>query len=83
MFTFNANYNLNVSFDGRKLEITQIIWILNSTEMKCKGPNVEDALHGTHSWNYCSNCGNNKGGDGVVVDNVEIMAVRAVPNGIR
>jgi hypothetical protein len=49
MFTFNANYNLNVSFDGRKLEITQIIWILNSTEMKCKGPNVEDALHGTHS----------------------------------
>jgi hypothetical protein len=35
--------------------------------MKCKGPNVEDALHGTHSWNYCSNCGNNKGGDGVVM----------------
>jgi hypothetical protein len=28
--------------------ITQIIWILNSTEMECKGPNVEDALHGTH-----------------------------------
>ena len=47
-----------------------------------KGPDVEDALHGTHVAGIIAQLrGNGIGGDGVVAKNVEIMAVRAVPNG--
>ena len=77
------NFNLNVDFSGRKVGD-------NPDDMKeihygngnVKGPNVEDALHGTHVAGIIVQIrGNDKGGDGVVADNVEIMAVRAVPNG--
>ncbi len=77
------NNNLNVNFDGRKVGD-------NPDDMKethygngnVKGPNVEDALHGTHVAGIIAQIrGNGKGGDGVVNDNVEIMSVRAVPNG--
>jgi subtilisin family serine protease len=78
-----VNYNLNVSFDGRKTGDNP-----DNMDSKfygngnVKGPNVEDALHGTHVAGIIAQIrGNNKGGDGVVADNVEIMAVRAVPNG--
>ena len=77
------NYNLNLDFAGRKVKD-------NPDDMKethygngnVKGPNVEDALHGTHVAGIIAQIrGNGKGGDGVVADKVEIMAVRAVPNG--
>jgi subtilisin family serine protease len=77
------NYNLNVEFNGRKVGD-------NPDDMKnthygngnVKGPDVEDALHGTHVAGIIAQArGNGIGGDGVVANNVEIMAVRAVPNG--
>ena len=47
-----------------------------------KGTNVENALHGTHVAGIIAQIrGNNLGGDGIVDKNIEIMAVRAVPNG--
>ncbi len=79
----NLNYNLNVNHNGR----------LNgdnpddlSTKFygngNVKGPNVEDAEHGTHVSGIIAQIrGNGKGGDGVVASNVSIMAIRAVPNG--
>jgi cell wall-associated protease len=77
------NYNLNVEFNGRKVGD-------NPDDMKnthygngnVKGPDVEDALHGTHVAGIIAQArANGIGGDGVVANNVEIMAVRAVPNG--
>ncbi len=77
------NYNLNVNYSGRKVGD-------NPDDMKethygngnVKGPDVEDALHGTHVAGIIAQIrGNGIGGDGVVADNVEILAVRAVPNG--
>ena len=45
------------------------------------GPDKKDALHGTHVAGIIAQVrGNNLGGDGVAT-HVEIMAVRAVPNG--
>ena len=77
------NYNLNVSFNGRKVGDNP-----DNMDSKfygngnVKGPDVEDALHGTHVAGIIAQIrGNDKGGDGVVDKNVEIMAVRAVPNG--
>ena len=79
-----VNYNLNVNFDGRKAVGD------NPNDIKdnkygngnVKGPNVEDALHGTHVAGIIAQIKNNKkGGDGIVANNIQIMAVRAVPNG--
>lgn len=77
------NYNLNVEFSGRKTGDNP-----DTMDMKfygngnVKGPDVVDALHGTHVAGIIAQIrGNGLGGDGVVANNVEIMAVRAVPNG--
>lgn len=78
------NYNLNVNFDGRKIVGDNPEDINNKIygNGNVKGPKVEDALHGTHVAGIIAQIrGNGKGGDGVVANNVEIMAVRAVPNG--
>lgn len=77
------NYNLNLEFDGRKVlgdnpdDITDnkhgnnIVW----------GPNKKGVKHGTHVAGIIAQIRNNGlGGDGII-NNVEIMAVRAVPNG--
>lgn len=77
------NYNLNLEFDGRKIlgddpdDITatkkgnNIVW----------GPTKEQTKHGTHVAGIITQIrGNKLGGDGVA-DNVEIMAIRAVPDG--
>ena len=77
------NYNLNVNFDGRKTgdnpENMDNKFYGNGN---VKGPDVEDALHGTHVAGIVAQIrGNAIGGDGVVDKNVSIMAVRAVPNG--
>jgi subtilisin family serine protease len=77
------NFNLNKEFNGRKSVGD------NVEDLKDKkygnnivfGPDKEDALHGTHVAGIIAQSRNNKiGGDGVA-DNVEIMAIRAVPNG--
>lgn len=78
------NYNLNVNFDGRKVvgDNPDDINNKNYGNGNVKGPDVEDALHGTHVAGIIAQIrGNDKGGDGVMNDNVLIMPVRAVPNG--
>lgn len=78
------NYNLNTEYDGRKIvgdnpqDFSQkgygnnIVW----------GPNKDGAKHGTHVAGIIAQTRNNsKGGDGVATNVVEIMTVRAVPNG--
>ncbi len=78
-----VKYNLNVSFDGRKTgdnpdDMTSKFYGNGNV----KGPNVEDALHGTHVAGIIAQLkANGKGGDGVIANNVEIMTLRAVPNG--
>ncbi len=78
------NYNLNVNFDGRKslgnnpddfnskIYGNNIVW----------GPKKEGSKHGTHVAGIIAQIKNNSlGGDGVATGNVEIMTIRAVPNG--
>ncbi|WP_297507631.1 S8 family peptidase [Flavobacterium sp.] len=80
----HLNYNLNVEFDGRKVigDNPEDINDKNYGNGNVKGPDVEDALHGTHVAGIIAQVrGNEIGGDGVVAKNVEIMAIRAVPNG--
>lgn len=77
------NYNLNTQFNGREVVGD------NPNDINDKsygnnvvyGPDKKEALHGTHVAGIIAQVrGNNVGGDGVY-DNVEIMSVRAVPNG--
>ncbi len=78
------NFNLNVNHDGRKLvgDNPNDINDKKYGNGNVKGPDVTDGLHGTHVAGIIAQLkGNGKGGDGVVANNVEIMAVRAVPNG--
>ncbi len=78
-----VNYHLNKDFDGRKIVGD------NPNDIKDTkygnnivfGPDKKDALHGTHVAGIIAQSRNNGiGGDGVA-DNVQIMALRAVPNG--
>ena len=77
------NYNLNKDFDGRKILGD------NADDLSTKkyGNNVvysksrKDSSHGTHVAGIIAQLRNNGiGGDGVAT-NVEIMPIRAVPNG--
>ncbi len=77
------NYNLNKDFDGRKIvgdnpeDITNKIYGNNVVYSKDR----KDSFHGTHVAGIIAQVRNNNlGGDGVA-DNVEILPVRAVPNG--
>lgn len=77
------NYNLNKDFDGRKVlgdnpeDITKTKYGNNVVY----GPDKEEALHGTHVAGIIAQVrGNGLGGDGVA-NNVEILSVRAVPDG--
>nr|WP_315203171.1 S8 family peptidase [uncultured Flavobacterium sp.] len=77
------NYNLNKEFDGRKIVGDNPEDIKNTKYGNniVFGPNKEEALHGTHVSGIIAQVrGNGLGGDGVA-DNVEIMAIRAVPDG--
>ena len=78
------NYNLNTEFDGRKVLGD------NANDMTNKhygnnivyGPKKEGAKHGTHVAGIIAQVRDNKkGGDGIASNNVQIMSVRAVPNG--
>lgn len=79
----NFDFKLNKEFEGRKIVGD------NPEDIKDRkygnnivfGPDKEKALHGTHVAGIIAQVRNNNlGGDGVA-NHVEIMAVRAVPNG--
>ncbi|PXY41743.1 peptidase S8 [Flavobacterium cheongpyeongense] len=77
------NYNLNKDFDGRKVLGDNAEDIKNTKYGNniVFGPDKEKALHGTHVAGIIAQVrGNNLGGDGVA-NNVEILTVRAVPDG--
>jgi cell wall-associated protease len=77
------NYNLNKEFDGRKIvgDNPEDIKDTRYGNNNVAGPDKEKALHGTHVAGIVAQVRhNNLGGDGVA-DNVEIMTVRAVPDG--
>ena len=79
----DLNYNLNKEFDGRKAvgDNPEDIKSTKYGNNIVYGPDKEEALHGTHVAGIIAQVrGNGIGGDGVA-DNVEIMAVRAVPDG--
>lgn len=77
------NYNLNLELDGRKLVGDNPNDIKNTKygNNTVAGPEKEEALHGTHVAGIVAQSRNNGlGGDGVA-NNVEIMTLRAVPDG--
>jgi cell wall-associated protease len=77
------NYNLNKEFDGRKVVGDNPDDIKNNHYGNniVFGPDKEKALHGTHVAGIIAQVrGNNLGGDGIA-NNVEILTVRAVPDG--
>jgi subtilisin family serine protease len=78
------NYHLNMEFDGRKIvgddpdNFNQRGYGNNNVI----GPVKDGAKHGTHVAGIIAQVRNNGlGGDGVASNNVQIMAVRAVPDG--
>ncbi|ESU24621.1 S8 subtilisin family serine endopeptidase precursor [Flavobacterium enshiense DK69] len=79
-----VNYHLNLQFDGRKA-VGDNPEDLNNKKYgnnNVIGPEKKGAKHGTHVAGIIAQTrGNNKGGDGVASNNVQIMAVRAVPDG--
>jgi cell wall-associated protease len=77
------DYNLNKDFDARKLvgDNPEDINDKNYGNNVVYSKDREDSLHGTHVAGIIAQKRNNKlGGDGIA-NNVEIMPVRAVPNG--
>lgn len=77
------NYNLNLEFDARKVlgDNPDDFSTKNYGNNIVYGPDKKGALHGTHVAGIIAQSRNNDlGGDGIA-NNVEIMSVRAVPNG--
>jgi len=81
-YTDQVEYNYNVDFDGRKIvgddpyDITDLGYGNGNPQSIS-----EDESHGTHvAGIIAAKRGNGKGIDGVA-NNVEIMSIRAVPNG--
>ena len=77
------NYNLNKEYDGRKIvgDNPEDIKDNRYGNNVVFGPDKEKALHGTHVAGIIAQIrGNDLGGDGVA-NNVEILTVRAVPDG--
>ncbi|MFH6998056.1 S8 family peptidase [Flavobacterium sp. FlaQc-57] len=77
------NYNLNKEYDGRKIvgDNPEDIKDNHYGNNIVFGPDKEKALHGTHVAGIIGQIrGNDLGGDGVT-NNVEILTVRAVPDG--
>lgn len=76
-------YNLNLEFNGRKVVGDNIDDITDTKygNNNVIGPEKKGALHGTHVAGIIAQVRNNGlGGDGVA-NNVEILTVRAVPDG--
>lgn len=81
-FSDQLNYNLNVDFDGRKV-VGDDPYNLMDTNYGNGNPQnrVEDESHGTHVAGIIAAERDNGIGAKGVANNVEIMSIRAVPNG--
>ena len=81
-FTDQANYNYNVDFNGRKV-VGDDPYDINDTDYGDGNPKSrsEDESHGTHVAGIIAAERNNGMGANGVANNVEIMSIRAVPNG--
>ncbi len=81
-FTGRLNYHLNVDFDGRKVvgddpyDLMDLGYGNGNPENR-----VEDESHGTHVAGIIAAERDNGLGVNGVANNVEIMSIRAVPNG--
>jgi len=81
-FSDQANYNYNVDFDGRKMvgddpyDITDTKYGNGNPQSRSK-----DESHGTHVAGIIAAERNNGKGANGIANNVEIMSLRAVPNG--
>ncbi|MBN9285414.1 MULTISPECIES: S8 family peptidase [Flavobacterium] len=79
-----VNYHMNLQFDGRKLvgDNPNDINDKKYGDNNVIGPVKSGAKHGTHVAGIIAQTrANGMGGDGVASNNVEILAVRAVPDG--
>ncbi|KPM30904.1 Subtilisin [Croceitalea dokdonensis DOKDO 023] len=81
-FTERANYNLNKDFDGRAV-VGDNPYDFNSRGYGDGNPNhrVDDESHGTHVAGIIAAERNNGIGINGVANNVQLMSIRAVPNG--
>jgi subtilisin family serine protease len=81
-FSDQLNYNLNVDFDGRKV-VGDDPYNYDDRGYGNGNPKnrVDDESHGTHVAGIIAAKRNNGIGANGVADNVEIMSIRAVPNG--
>ena len=81
-FTDQLNYNLNVDFDGRKI-VGDDPYNFDDRGYGNGNPKnrVDDESHGTHVAGIIAAKRNNGLGANGVAENVEIMSIRAVPNG--
>ncbi|WP_209401289.1 S8 family serine peptidase [Pseudozobellia sp. WGM2] len=81
-FTDQVNYNYNVDFNGRKV-VGDDPYDINDTDYGDGNPQSrsEDESHGTHVAGIIAAERNNGLGANGVANNVEIMSIRAVPNG--
>lgn len=81
-FSDQANYNYNINFDGRKVvgdkpyDITDTKYGNGNPQSRSK-----DESHGTHVAGIIAAERNNGKGVNGVANNVQIMSIRAVPNG--
>ena len=83
-YNSKLDFHLNKEFDGRKVvgdnpnDINDKIY----GDGNVIGPILSESLHGTHVAGIIAQVrGNGIGGDGVGNEHVQIMALRAVPNG--
>ncbi|MDO6605582.1 S8 family peptidase [Arenibacter palladensis] len=81
-FSDQLNYNLNVDFDGRKI-VGDDPYNFDDRGYGNGNPKnrVDDESHGTHVAGIIAAKRNNGLGANGVAENVEIMSIRAVPNG--
>ncbi|MRI01142.1 S8 family serine peptidase [Kriegella sp. EG-1] len=81
-FSDQANYNYNVNFDGRTV-VSDNPYDITDTKYGNGNPQnrSEDESHGTHVAGIIGAERNNGKGANGVANNVEIMSIRAVPNG--
>lgn len=81
-FSDQLNYNANVDFDGRKI-VGDNPYDITDTKYGNGNPQnrVEDESHGTHVAGIIAAQRNNGKGMNGIANNVEIMSIRAVPNG--
>lgn len=81
-FTDQLNYNYNKDFNGREV-VGDDPYDINDTDYGNGNPKnrVDDESHGTHVAGIIAAERNNGKGVNGVANNVELMSIRAVPNG--